>query len=231
MCPHCARGNQDAALICRFCEQSLQGATLSNQSKPPVRASAPIHHGRAAIAGPPAKSQGSTVAIIGVVAVVAIAWFLWSRGIDQEQFEPLYRAGKQVAGATEVGVTLVGYRELLQQLATEIDIAEDKAKSDIEKRLVEAYRNVLQDHKDAQTIWTAKIDLAGVTPKGESTKILMSGPSEGFFGPIVDKYDLRHLVSNGVITAESMQQGIWAVASKDLAIGEAIYNGTTVPSR
>lgn len=160
-----------------------------------------------------------------------VAWFLLAVialagcGINQKEFEPLYRAGKEITGATEVGVTLPRYRELLQALATEVDIAEDKATSGAEKSLVSSYKQALVAFRDAETMWKAKIDLAPVTTRGEPVRITLDGPSEEFFGPLVDTYKLRFSVDrNGTITADEMQQAMWAAAAKSLGVGEAIYN-------
>lgn len=160
-----------------------------------------------------------TLLLLLVVGIAA------SCGINQKEFEPLYRAGKDISGATEVGVTLLRYRELLQALATEIKVAEDKASSAKEVAFVSAYKDALVAFRDAETMWRAKIDLASVTPRGEPARIILAGPSEEFFGALVDKYKLRLSVdAENKITIDEMQQEMWKAGGNSLAAGEAIYN-------
>lgn len=148
-------------------------------------------------------------------------------GIDQKRFEPLYRAGKAISGATEVGATLVEYRELMQSLATEIEVAEDRASSSDELQLVAFYKDALAAYRDAATMWQAKIELASAF-RDKPPRIMLgprSGPSEAFFGPLVDKYDLRLSVdASNTIAVDEMQQEMWRIASEHIAAAEAIYN-------
>lgn len=158
--------------------------------------------------------------------VLALVLFLACAGcgIDRAAYEPLYRAGKDIAGAREVGVALIRYRELLQNLATEIKVAEDKATSEQERAFVSAYKDALTAFRDAETMWRAKIDLAAVS-RGEPVRIILKGPPENFFGPLVDKYKLRLFVDiDNTIAADEMQEAMWEAAEKSLAAGEAIYN-------
>jgi hypothetical protein len=145
-------------------------------------------------------------------------------GLDQKEYEPLYRAGKEISGATQVGVALLRYRELLQGLATEIKIAEDKAKSTNEQSFVAAYKEALIAFQDAETMWRTKIELAAAW-RGKPVRIVLQGASEDFYGPLIDKYQLRLSVgADKTIAVDEVQQAMWAEASKHLLAGEAIYN-------
>jgi hypothetical protein len=78
--------------------------------------------------------------------------------VDQEKFDPLYRAGKAIEGATSVGVNLIRYRELLGTLAAEVSVGQDKAGSHAERDMVKAYAEALAAYKDAEIVWTQKIE-------------------------------------------------------------------------
>ena len=60
--------------------------------------------------------------------------------IDQKKYENLHRTAKAIEGATAVGVSYQKFEELLQNLSTDISIANDKDKSDSDIRMREASR-------------------------------------------------------------------------------------------
>lgn len=78
--------------------------------------------------------------------------------VDRKKFENLYRAGKAIDGATSVGVSYKKFGELLQNLATEIYVASDKAKSGNAKKMIESYSGILQMYKDSHLIWKYQIE-------------------------------------------------------------------------
>lgn len=89
--------------------------------------------------------------------------------IDQVKFEPLYRSGKAIEGALGTGVSLMKFGELLQNMATEIGIAKDKATRPDEIAMVSQFGQALamfvssrqtwqdRDAEAAQRIWTVAI--------------------------------------------------------------------------
>lgn len=91
--------------------------------------------------------------------------------IDQARFEPLYRSGKAVEGAMSTGVSLIQFSELLQNLATEVGIAKDKATRPDELAMVGRFNEALatlvlsrqtwQDSnaEDAQQIWAIALPM------------------------------------------------------------------------
>ena len=83
--------------------------------------------------------------------------YLIDRSIDRSRFENLYRAGKQIEGGLGVGISLIRYRELLQELATEVSIASDLARWESEREMVAAFAAALATFKYAETTWTNNI--------------------------------------------------------------------------
>jgi hypothetical protein len=89
------------------------------------------------------------------LAVVAIVGALGCRidRVDQDRFEPLYRAGKAIGGSTAVGVNQMRFSELLQNLATEVLVASDRAQTDSEKRMTAAYAEAMEIYRQSLEVW------------------------------------------------------------------------------
>lgn len=66
-------------------------------------------------------------------------------------FEPVYRAGKAVEAAVQVGVAPSRYQELLQAFSTELSIVDDKVSTDDQRALSSLFRAALTAYKDAGT--------------------------------------------------------------------------------
>jgi hypothetical protein len=77
--------------------------------------------------------------------------------IDQKKFEAINRAAKSIEAAITVGVNYQKFEQLLQDLATEILVANDKVSFQDEKKLLEIYSEVLTTYQDSGTLWHHKI--------------------------------------------------------------------------
>lgn len=91
------------------------------------------------------------VLITGAAIISAVAC---SRSFNRSNFEEVYRAGTAIDVAIEAGTTLDKYQELLHQLGTAIQLADDSAKTDAELTFIGAYRGALEAFSDAETVWT-----------------------------------------------------------------------------
>jgi hypothetical protein len=87
--------------------------------------------------------------------------------ITQATFEPVYRASKAIQGATGPGVTYAKFGELLQGLSTEIAIAKDRQRNDLDNRLLALYEEALTAYKFSAALWKLKIDAHDDLWKGE----------------------------------------------------------------
>lgn len=115
-------------------------------------------------------------------------------------------------GATNVGVTLIRYRELLGTLASEVAIAADGAKRDNEKEMVGMYAAALMNYKDVATVWAAKIQHGS-----ESLPAYLPEVDE-----IATKY---RLPKEPNLSADNAIQSIWSEAGKNIDTANALYNG------
>jgi hypothetical protein len=121
-----------------------------------------------------------------LILIASIIVYVNYLKVDREKFENLYRAGKTIGGATSVGVNYQKFGELLQNLATEISIASDKAKSENEKKLIESYREVLSIYNDSYLLWKYKFE----TPESVTSKnLIMIKPDL-----INDKQNMKYIV-------------------------------------
>src|SRR5437899_1546600 len=66
--------------------------------------------------------------------------------VDKQKFEPVYRAGMAVDAATNVGVTYVRFMELVQNYATEVNLAKTKISNDRERLMLEKYEGALAEY-------------------------------------------------------------------------------------
>lgn len=147
--------------------------------------------------------------------------------IDQKKYENLYRAAKAIEGAIAVGITYPKFGELLQNLSTEISIANDKAKSDTEKELLKSYFEVLTTFQESSTVWKYKIEGSRYDwiPKGQ---IFV----EDELRPIIEKYSFPmelheiKITRNSFTTiSENSIKIIWEKAHDQLEKANKIYYG------
>jgi len=147
------------------------------------------------------------------------------REVDQKTFDGVYRAGKSIEGATAVGVAYQQFSQLLQNLAIEIAIANDKVRSDKEKELLRAYPEVLGTHRDSRAVWRLKIESLrhSFVPEG---KIFVHKWHDDL-RRVVQKYKVPVEMDkdlNYYIPEDSIQR-IWATARKQLEKADAVLLG------
>jgi len=146
--------------------------------------------------------------------------------IDQKKYENLYHASKAIPGATAVGVSYEKLGELLQSLSTEISIANDKAKSDLEKELLKGYVDVLMMYHESTIVWKHKIEGARYdwVPRRQICV-------EEELRPIISKYSLpteQHASKYGTpfdTISEDSIQVIWGKANEHLEKTTKLYLG------
>lgn len=132
--------------------------------------------------------------------------------INHGHFESLYRAGKSVQSATGVGLSYQKLSELLQTLALELSIANDRAQTEPERQLVQVYTAALTAYQDSAAVWKIRIaDGRNIGPFGNPT---LPG--------LVEKYHLE-LYDNGLLDGDKAVQTIWTVASAKIDDGSRIY--------
>jgi hypothetical protein len=145
--------------------------------------------------------------------------------VDRKDFEPLYRSGKATSSATEIGVSYNTFSGLVQGLASEVSIANDRADNKAEKEMTKAYQEALAAYHASLVVWKNSIDGSryDFIPEGEIYV-------EDELKPIVAKYSLSTQSRNIEITGhqfetipESSVQVIWASAGKFLKTANRIY--------
>ena len=145
-------------------------------------------------------------ALLSTIVVFSLA--VGANASEQLKFEPLYRAGKAIEGATAVGVGFVKFSELTQAFTTELLVAKDRAATDKERQIVALYATAAQAFVDSLTIWRANIQTAG------AAEVLLN------VQPLFERYRLTDRVGN-----EAALQIIWSVAGKALKKADLAYAG------
>lgn len=145
--------------------------------------------------------------------------------IEQKKYENLYRATKAIDGATAVGVNYQKFCELLQNLSTEISIANDIAQSSTEKKLIKSYSEVLTIFQESAELWKYKIKVSQYEwmPRGQ----IYVDPE---IYPIVEKYSFpmeSHQTYGGSFSTipEKSIQILWNKAQEQLEQTIKIYRG------
>ena len=82
---------------------------------------------------------------------------LWDAKELQKTFDGVSRASKAIDSAATVGVAYQKFAELVQNFATEMSVAKDKAKSSQEVEVFKAFITALETYNDALKLWTAKM--------------------------------------------------------------------------
>jgi hypothetical protein len=143
--------------------------------------------------------------------------------MDQQKFEPLYRAGKAIEGATSVGVSYLKLGELLQGLATEVLVYKDRTNGEEEELLVALHAKALQIYKDSLVVWKPKIDT------GETLAPNVYGGRE--VSLLVDQYNLDAEANTRTPDLVIIKDGdaalrkMWSVADLQLQRAELVYKG------
>jgi hypothetical protein len=74
-------------------------------------------------------------------------------GVGANKFYQVHSAGQAMIRAIGLGVTLAGFRELLEMFDHEVAVAQDTAINGQEKRVAAMYGDALADYTDALTLW------------------------------------------------------------------------------
>jgi hypothetical protein len=144
--------------------------------------------------------------LLSTILVFSLA--VGANASEQLKFEPLYRAGKAIEGATASGVGFVKFSELTQAFTTELLVANDRAATDKERQIVALYATAAQAYVDSLTIWRANIQTSGAAEVLPNVQ------------PLFKRYRLTDRVGN-----EATLQIIWSVAGKALKKADLGYAG------
>lgn len=146
-------------------------------------------------------------------------------GIDQAKFEDLYRSAKTLEATTGVGVNFRKFGTLIQALATEVSIGQDKASSSEEADLVSLYGTALAVYRDSQTLWKQKIRFSKI-----SYGQIRYDPAMDFgLGAIIEKYGIQLMsreepIAMTLIPSASIQE-LWARGQAELKKANKLYWG------
>jgi hypothetical protein len=78
--------------------------------------------------------------------------------VDKQKFEPVFRAATAVTSATSVGVSYLKFMELLQNVATEVNVGRTKVGNDRERLMIEKYSGALGLYQQTAELWKKGID-------------------------------------------------------------------------
>lgn len=155
--------------------------------------------------------------------------------ITQRIFEPVYRASKTLQGATNAGVNMLKFSELMQAFATEIAIAKDQQMNELDKQLIGLYDEAFGALQFSAVLWKAKNEAHqewwnGEIPVGFGAKM---SPE---YAPGIAKYELRPIdrkhasgVKYRALPGDSIQL-MWAKAGETLAKATEVYYGRATPA-
>jgi len=74
-----------------------------------------------------------------------------------EQLEGVYKAGRAIAAATDVGVTAIRYSELVAAMASEYSIAGDSIHDRVDRDVLASFGHALDSYRAAADVWQLKI--------------------------------------------------------------------------
>jgi len=146
-------------------------------------------------------------------------------GIDRAKLAGVYKASQDLKGATDVGVTLVRYRDLLGTFASQVAQARDVVSNDRERLMVDQYAFAAECYQDAAKVWAAKIEHE-IDGRWIYLDKLADGPL------FVKKYNLQvqhspYVTDEQIIYPEAAIQEIWHRADQGLALANTAYTGKT----
>lgn len=128
--------------------------------------------------------------------------------VDTKKFEGVYRAAKSIESSTEVGVPYLKFGDLLRNLATEVSIADDKAKTKKEREVLGIYSEALTMYRDSYTLWRYKVEGAWVL----SGRIMVDSAE---IEHIVEKYNLHKIDEYPIADAIAKECGFSTTISEN----------------
>ena len=140
--------------------------------------------------------------------------------ITTATFEPVYRAGKTIQGATEAGVSLLKFTELMQAFATELGIAKDHELNASDRQLLAIYRESFEAYQDSRALWLAKLKEGPVFDPGLHPDVV----------EIMKTYSVAPY-PNGNWNADVAIQAVWKKAGERLDSATALYLGKPTQTR
>jgi hypothetical protein len=138
--------------------------------------------------------------------------------------EAVYRAFKQIGGATAIGVTKPRYDELLQNASAELLILADLAPDSVDAPTLRRYGEALEKYKDAGVLWAEQIDDARYDwiPKG---RIYLESAAQD----VASRYKLPTQTHKGPYAGGSFEtvsstsiQALWELAHADVRSADSI---------
>lgn len=154
-CPMCGETILETAKKCKHCGEMV------DPNSPVARTSGNTKRSHGKEGGKRSYARLLIGGVIGAVllgAAAILGYEAWSRtAVRRELFEPVYRIATELKAGQEVGINREKFGALLQQFATELAIAQDKAKTVAEQDVCDGYSEVLDTYKDAGAVWDVQI--------------------------------------------------------------------------
>lgn len=138
--------------------------------------------------------------------------------VNQAKFATLHRAGREIRENITSGVNLVRFSPLVGNYGTEVSLAMDKAKGQVEQDFVEQHSKALEAYRDSLSLWNAKLGVNG------STTLTAA---DGLGRRIADTYTVQGSGSGRAFTFEidAALQRVWAHAAALLVRADEMYLG------
>jgi len=129
--------------------------------------------------------------------------------VDPHKFENVYNAGKSLEEVTEGNISYRDFKELLQNFAQEISVAQERVKTEEEKEILKLYSEAHTIFQDSAVLWkyslygTYKPHQEGVNVKEEVKPILAkynipAHRSTGVSGYVIPKYSITVILSKAI---------------------------------
>jgi len=148
---------------------------------------------------------GAVVGAIILLVVLMISRAYREPQIDPTKFNGVQRAAKALESATAIGVTIVNFRELVQNLGTELLMSKQRVKTNKEELVQAFYARCFQMYRTSLRLWEFKIRSAEPG--------LSLGSFTKQYNELVAELRASGIeVSDGKIDYEKESQALWQLA-------------------
>jgi hypothetical protein len=92
-------------------------------------------------------------------------------GSDPTLFDSLKRIALETKAATEQGVSLIEFRDLLKKFNIEVTLLRSKVSADKDRETLRSYEKILEIYNDSSRVWNLDVSMPSIVQESENREL------------------------------------------------------------